>query len=163
MPVFDLNFISKDARFWSTVVIQALLIALVLFAISWLFYAVNRASRVEPPLEIKALDSLYLGQLCPGSSLDINNVVTVKEPGVLVYYVSVMDANETFNYPGTQTILSGFTHPKPSMFRQSIPWVVPNLEDGLYTRIFASRGADGVQKAVFVKSHFRITGELCHE
>lgn len=162
MPLDDI-FQSKNARFWSGLLIQGVVVAVVIIGVSWLFYAVTRSLRTEPPIEVKSLDPIDLGQLCSGDWLTMRNKVTVKEASVLVYYISVMDLNEVFNYPGTQVILSGFQHPKPSTFEQVFLWEVPPLEDGKYLRSFAARGTDGTEKAVFVRAYFSIEGERCNE
>lgn len=159
-PIGDL-FSSKSSRFWTSILIQAGVIALVIVALSWLFWAVALINARNPPVEIIALDPIDLGSLCPGEVFSIHNHVKVIDSSILVYYISILDPSESFNYPGTQVVLSGYQHPHASSFEQVILWQVPNLEDGDYIRSFAGRGTVGTEKAVFVKSRFSIEKEKC--
>lgn len=113
-----------------------------------------------PPIQIESLDQPMTRPLCPGDRFDITNEVTVEEPSVLYFVVSVMDEGANANIPGTQFALQPRTHPHPTTFRQIIPWHVPTLPPGKYTRVMGAQGPDGDEHAVFLQMPFEV-GENC--
>lgn len=116
----------------------------------------------DPPLRVQSLDSPFGHPLCPGEQHDAHNQITVDEPVIIFSYFSVMDEGENFNIGGTQVTNGPRPHPHASVFTQTLPWTVPALLPGKYSRVLAFRSADGRENSIFVSAPFQI-GENCNE
>lgn len=141
---------------WFQRVVFAFLIALCTLGVIIITSLIWNEYFNEPPVEVISLDAENLGVLTPGQELTINNDITITKESAVHYLVSVMDEGANFNYPNTQDAYLNYLHPKPSRFKQVLPWTVPDLPPGKYTRVFAIRNIVGDQDTVFVKTQFSI-------
>jgi hypothetical protein len=92
-----------------------------------------------------------------GQSYPVSDRITIEHPIVLVLYTATLDAAGTQNVEGTQTVFPGRPNPSSSTtFIQHVPWKVPNIPPGQYTRVFAIRGTNGAEDPVFVESKYTI-------
>lgn len=162
MPHLDL-FTSKATRFWSMLVIQSVIVAIVVLALSTLTIVILRVYFNNPPIQITSLDPPYLGVLCPGDEVYIHNHVHVNEPILMFYYVSTLDVTGSSNVPGTQRAFTDYLHPRIAEFDQVLPWTVPNIEPGRYRRVFASRNVERNQRTIFIEATYEVgEGEVCN-
>jgi hypothetical protein len=118
-----------------------------------------RAFFNDPPVHVESMDKPFAEPICPGDIFLLNNRVTVDRPVVLFFYLSVMDENAQQNINNTQVSFPGRTHPHPSAFHQLLPWTVPDLPPGKYTRVLAIRGTDGRENPIFLLAKFEIGAE----
>lgn len=129
--------------------------ALVVFVLVW------RAFFSDPPIRIHSLEPVNLGVLCPGQELPIRVHVTISEPIIMHYYVSVLDAKGEKNIVGAQRAWTDMLHPRAGSFDAVFPWMVPlSLTPGHYTRVMAARNVVGSQKTIFVERLFDV-GTTC--
>jgi hypothetical protein len=128
--------------------------AMVTFALLWGSYF------NAPPIRVENLNEKHLGTLCPGQVLMIENNVWIEDEIIVHYFISSMDPEGRFNYPGKQRAYTDYLHPRPSSFNQRLEWIVPDLPPGEYLRVFAVRKVSGNQDTVFVENLYRI-GKDC--
>lgn len=136
--------------------LNAIIFVGVLIAVSLVFGALGISFFDQPPVSVQSVESSHLGSFCPGDKLLIRNKVTIDKPVIALYYISVLDKDAIFNIVDTQIVHSGFQHPVAGTFDQYIPWQIPELESGVYTRGFAARGTDGTEETVFITNTFTI-------
>lgn len=113
-----------------------------------------------PPIEIKTLNPSHLGTICPNDALTISNHIRVNDDVILTLYVSTIDNKNRYNIIGTQYVYTGILYPLESTFIHNIPWTVPKLEPGSYTRVFAVRDISRNDDSIFITSTYNI-GEDC--
>jgi hypothetical protein len=124
------------------------------------FAAVVQLWTRQAPVHIVDMNGEFDHAICPGSEFEMRHDVTVDRPVLLFFYSSVMDEGENYNMPDSQVGYGARPHPRPATFNQRITWVVPELPPGKYVRVFAARGTDGDEDAVFVSKKFEI-GDNC--
>jgi hypothetical protein len=144
-------------RVWAERIIYALLIGAVTLSLFIAFTSVWRAYFNRPPITLTSLDPAHLGSLCPGDELSIRNDVRIEDDIIVFYYVSTMDINADFNYPGTQRAYVDLLHPHPAHFEHELLWTVPNLPAGHYSRVFGVRNVGANQDVVFVTATYEIS------
>jgi len=110
----------------------------------------------NPPLTITSLDPDPLGVFCAGEQVPINNEIAITRSIVMFYYVSTLDQQTHANLIGTQRAWTDILHPIPAKFVQQLLWTVPDLPPGKYTRVFAARNVEGIQKTAFIVRDFEI-------
>lgn len=147
-------------RRWMERAIYSLMIGLVTLALIVLASILWTAYFNQPPITVKSLDPPDLGTLCPGEGLLIHNRVEINSPIIGFYFVNVMDRTESRGYPNTQKTWVDNLYPHDTVFDQSLVWIVPELEPGRYTRVFAARNSSGNQKTIFTQNDFTI-GDDC--
>jgi hypothetical protein len=160
MPQWFINL--GDWRYWRHLVINSLLFVVVLIAVILAIRVIGEPYFDNPPVVVVSANAQHLGEVCPGEAHEIHNIVTIEDPVIAIYYISVMGEFGIHNIIGTQQLYPGFPHPVAGMFHQYFPWVVPNLPPGNYTRVFAARGTDTEEKTVFISTKFTI-GEHCND
>jgi len=111
----------------------------------------------NPPLAVTSLDPDPLGIFCAGEQVPINNEIAIDRAIVMFYYVSTLDRQTHANLIGTQRAFTDILHPAPAKFVQQLPWTVPDLPPGEYTRVFAVRNVEGTQRTAFIVRDFEIT------
>lgn len=147
------NVTWKSTWQWLIYVLGASVFTIVLLIVVALVWG----DALNPPsFSIVALDTESTRAFCPGESLDIHNRVTVSHPTILFFYISVMTEDLGHNINGTQLNFPGRPHPIPSSFRQSLPWVVPDIPPGIYQRVVSVRDPDGARRSVFSNVRFRV-------
>lgn len=137
-------------------VLQAVFAAIAVSAFLLLITVIYRGYFNIPPVLVTRLNNADLGDICPGDYYPIEDRIQVERPIVLLLYISVLDQNATHSYNDTQTSFPGRPHPKPSVFVQSLPWTVPDLLPGKYTRVLAIRGTNGAEDPIFIESTFEV-------
>jgi hypothetical protein len=138
-------------------VFQAVFTGIALCAFILLMSIIYKSYFNAPPILVEQLDPKDLGVLCPGDSHPVSDRITIEHPIVLVLYTATLDAAGTQNVEGTQTVFPGRPNPSSSTtFIQHVPWKVPNIPPGQYTRVFAIRGTNGAEDPVFVESKYTI-------
>lgn len=147
-----------DWKHWRGMLVNSLLFFIVTFSLLVLIAATGWFSR--PPFKIQNQDPTHLGVLCPGDLVPLRNRVTIYEPVINSYGISVLDRNGLYNLLGTQKLYLGYQHPRPGEFDQLFVWEVPELEPGEYRRTFSVRGVDTDEDTVFIENTFSI-GKDC--
>lgn len=112
----------------------------------------------DPPLSIASLDESPSYSLCPGMDYPAHSHVVISSPTLLYSYFSVMQDGK--NISRTQVSNGIYLHPEAADIIQVLPWKVPDLPPGDYTRVLAYRGTDGRENSLFLTMDFSI-GEFC--
>lgn len=141
--------------FLYSVMISATTIALLLAVASIYDYCCKNV-----PIKVIQLDKPPEFPLCPGTRMDASNMITVERPTILHIVISVMNETKDYNVPNTNHALEPRPHPRPAVFQQDIPWVVPNLPPGKYNRTITMSGNDSDEHPLFVFQEFEV-GENC--
>lgn len=152
-----------DPVWWRNTLVNAVIGAIVFIVVVIIVGILGEPIFDRPPISVVSSEPEHLGVLCPGEFHYIHNEITIDEPVVALYYVSVMDEKRLVNILGTQIVYSGIQHPVPGTFQHNIEWVVPALRPGEYSRNFAARGTDTSEKTVFVYNYFTIGKDCPHE
>jgi hypothetical protein len=137
-------------------ILQAIFAGIAVCSFLLLMTIVYKGYFNTPPVLVQRLNNEDLGELCPGDFVPIVNRISIEHPIVLLMYVSTLDANATHSVNDTQISFKGRPHPKQSKFMQSLPWYVPDLPVGTYTRVLAIRGTNGAEDPIFVQSTFTV-------
>lgn len=135
---------------------QAFLAGIVVIAMLLLLSTIYRIYYNTPPIKVERIDPQDLGALCPGDSYPISNRITIQRPLVVLLYTSTLDATATHNLNDTQASFTARPNPKAATFEQRLPWTVPDLPPGNYTRVLALRGTNGAEDPIFVESKYSI-------
>lgn len=146
----------KPLDVWTGRWITALITAILTFSILVLGIVLYNTFFNYPPVIIENRDPKHLGTLCPGDYYPFTNEVQVKSEATLFYYTSVQNAEGTSNIFGTQVVHGGFPHAIPGTFEQKVPWFVPRIQPGNYSRILSITGTDGRQRSIFISNLFTI-------
>lgn len=146
----------KPMHKWLERLIYALLIGSVTIGLLMALRVVLDAFFNAPPLTLTSLDPADLGVLCPGDAMNIHNEVEIHDDIIVFYYVSTMDAAANSNVLGTQRAFVDQLHPHPARFMQTLPWTVPDLPPGNYTRVFGVRNVGSTQDVVFIVAEYEI-------
>lgn len=146
-----------NSKWWRTIIINALATVVIGILLILAIGIVFEDYWDNPPVDIVSAEPLNLGELCPGEIRYIENLVTIEEPTVILYQISVMDENRLTNIIGTQIIYGGFHHPIPGTFSHRVPWEVPSLPPDTYARSFAARATDTSEKTEFTYNLFKIS------
>lgn len=135
-------------------------IAVAVVALILMVAAVYNVCCDAPPVQIESID-LREGHepVCPGEQFAVRSVITVTAPTLLYIYLSVMNPSEEYNINGTQIGFMPRPHPNPSTFVQTLPWTVPSLPPGKYSRVVAVRGHDTDQDPEFSGVPFTVAGD----
>lgn len=148
-----------DPVWWRNTILNAVIFTLVGILFIIILGIVGEPYFKRAPVIVMSLEPRQLGRMCPGEVRLIHNQVTVENPAIAIYYISVMDKERLENVLGTQITINGVQHPIPGVLEHYIEWTVPDLPPGVYTRSFAARGTDGTQLTVFAYNYFVVPTE----
>ena len=149
----------KEIPAWVKSVLYALLIALLTLSLLVALSIVWRAYFSNPPLKITSLDSQPKYALCPGDDWPISIHVRIDAPSIFFSYINVMDKDSRYNIPETYIPLGADPHPHKGDFFNYIPWTVPNIPAGDYTRVLSIRSSMDDKNPIFVVTPFQVGGD----
>lgn len=154
---------SASSETWQKRLTNAVMISFVTVTFIVVLALVWRAFFNDPPVHVESMDKPFAEPLCPGDQYVLNNRVTVDKPMVLFMYLSTMDEHAFQNINDTQTSFPGRPQPNTASFHQLLPWTVPDLPPGKYTRALAVRGTDGRENPIMLLMPYEIgTEEYCN-
>lgn len=141
---------------FSVFLAQALAVGFIVISMLILITVLYNLYGNRPPIRIISLDPVNLGDLCPGDLYPIHNHIEIQSVAFIVYHTTVMDEDQVKNIADTQTATKDYIHPKIAQYEQNLPWIVPDIPPGKYTRVFAALGTNGNNKPEIVSSEFSI-------
>jgi len=105
----------------------------------------------DSPMEIISLSYPSTSGVCPGDVIPIQITFSIDENSVVIAYTAILDVGGNV-VPGTESSMPPRPHAAGVILRQTINFVVPDLQAGSYTRetAIASRTHDSEVTMVVV-------------